>query len=444
MKGRLTKQVVDALSARATDYVHWDGVLKGFGVRVRPSGVKSFIAQYRVGGRKTPVRKVTIGTYGKLTVDEARDEARKVLAKAELGLDVAAERAAIRADITVSELADLYIAEGCEHKKPSTIKNDRSRSSNHVKPLLGSRTAGSVTSADIDRAMRDIAAGRTARDEKTGPHGRSIVSGGKGAATQTVRVLSAMFSFAVKRKLRADNPVEGVEKYKTRKSERFLTSPELEALGAAIREAETSGVPWDISEASMSKHAPGLEHRRTTISPHAAAALRLLLFTGARLREILHLRWSEVDFERGLLLLPDSKTGRKTIILNAPALAVLQDLQRIGAYVIAGETAGQKNEKPRSDLKRPWALVSKRAGFEGVRLHDLRHTHASFGAGAGLGLPVIGRLLGHTQAATTARYAHLADDPLRKAADRIAGDLARALGEGTAAADTVTASPRRT
>src|SRR5204862_1250052 len=135
---------------------------------------------------------------------------------------------------------------------------------------------------------------------------------------------------------------------------------------------------------------------------HAIAAIRLLLFTGCRLREILHLKWEHADFERGLLLLPDSKTGRKTVVLNAPALAVLANLERIGPYVISGDDP----EKPRADLKRPWKAVANRAGLEGIRLHDLRHTYASFGAGEGLGWPIIGRLLGHTQASTTQRYAH--------------------------------------
>jgi integrase len=151
------------------------------------------------------------------------------------------------------------------------------------------------------------------------------------------------------------------------------------------------------------------------------------MFTGARLREILHLRWENVDLERGLLFLADSKTGKKTIILNAPAMEVLAGLRRLGAYVIASASVGTANERPRHDLHRPWAAVAKRAGLEGVRLHDLRHTHASVGAGAGLGLPIIGRLLGHARPSTTMRYAHLADDPLRRASEAIGSTIAAAL-----------------
>jgi integrase len=213
--------------------------------------------------------------------------------------------------------------------------------------------------------------------------------------------------------------------------ERFLTGEELERLGATIVEAETSGIPWVVDQTKLhAKHLPTPTNRFTKINQFAAAALRLLLFTGCRLREILHLRWEHVDLERGLLFLPDSKTGRKTVILNAPAVEILAQLQKIGPYVVPGDDP----EKPRPDLHRPWRAIRKRAGLEGVRLHDLRHTYASFGAGSGLGLPIIGRLLGHTQASTTARYAHLDNDPLRRASETIGGRIAEALkGNKTAA-----------
>jgi integrase len=219
------------------------------------------------------------------------------------------------------------------------------------------------------------------------------------------------------------NPARGINKFRETRRERFLNGDELERLGQAIREAETTGIPWIVHVANpKTKHVPK-QKRFTRIDPSAAAALRLLLFTGCRLREILHLKWENFDPERNLLFLPDSKTGRKTIVLNAPALAVLNDLRRIGPYVIPGSTT----DRPRSDLKRPWAIVTKQAGLVGVRLHDLRHTYASFGAGGGLGLPIIGRLLGHAHATTTAKYAHLDNDPLRHASEAIAARIAAAL-----------------
>lgn len=223
-----------------------------------------------------------------------------------------------------------------------------------------------------------------------------------------------MFSFGFRRGLLENdqNPARGIDKFREQHRERFLSVDELVRLGAAIREAETVGVPWQTDPAKKTKHLRKA-NRETIISEHAAAALRLLIFTGARLREILHLKWEHVDFERGLLLLPDSKTGKKTIVLNGPALAVLSALTRVGAYVIAGDSAGTDEEKPRADLKRPWAVVTRHAGLEGLRLHDLRHNFAAFGAGGGMGLPIIGKLLGHSQPQTTARYAHLDSDPLR-------------------------------
>jgi integrase len=229
-----------------------------------------------------------------------------------------------------------------------------------------------------------------------------------------------MFAFAERSNIVPEgvNPARRIEKFKERRRERFLTLEELERLGGAIREAETSGIPWMIDESkSNTKHLPIPKKRFTKINKFAAAALRLLLFTGCRLREILNLQWEHVDLERGLLFLPDSKSGRKTVILNASAIAVLNQLEKIGPYVVPGDDPG----RPRSDLHRPWRAITRRSLLQGVRLHDLRHTYASFGAGSGLGLPIIGRLLGHTQAATTARYAHLDNDPLRRASELMCG-----------------------
>jgi integrase len=247
-------------------------------------------------------------------------------------------------------------------------------------------------------------------------------------ANRVLAVVGGMYAFAGRAGLvpEGTNPAKGIDKFKESRRERFLTSEEMERLGSAIRKAETTGIPWKVDESKPnSKHVPKAK-RSTKIAPHAAAALRLLLFTGCRKREILHLRWDYVDFERGCLFLPDSKSGRKTIILNAPALSVLNALERVGPYVVPGDDP----ERPRHDLKRPWDAVTKHAGLVGVRLHDLRHTYASFGAGGGLGLPIIGRLLGHTQAATTERYAHLDNDPLRRASESIASKIAAALDGG--------------
>lgn len=421
---RLTKQVVDALKIREKDYVEWCGKLPGFGCRVRPSGVKSFIVQYRIGGRNSPARKVTVGVYGKLTVEEARDAAAKILAKAELGDDVAAARAKQRAEMTVAQLCDEYMQDGCDHKKQSTLASDKGRIERHIKPLLGRTRIGEVKRADIERFMRDVANGKTATDEKTGKHGRAIVRGGKGTATRTVRLLGGIFSYAVARGYIEDNPRFGVKVYADGKGERFLSSDELQRLGTALDEAETIGLPWHFEKGRKAKHRPlKEENRREIISPFAIAAIRLMMFTGCRAGEILGLRWNEVDLEKGFLYLSDSKTGAKKVLLAAPAAQILASLPRLGRYVIAGS----QPDKPRSDIKRPWERITRHAGLGGLRLHDLRHSYASVGAASGMGLGTVGKLLGHNSPVTTARYSHFADDPLRRASEEIAGTIAAAM-----------------
>jgi integrase len=197
----------------------------------------------------------------------------------------------------------------------------------------------------------------------------------------------------------------------------------LRPIEAALKEM-SEGLPWRGEYES--KHTPKEANRRTVLDPFAVAAIRLLILTGARLREILDAQWQHVDFERGVIFLPDSKTGRKPVYLNAPALEVLSGLPRIegNPHIIAG----MKDGAPRADLKKPWAAVTKAAGIEGLRIHDLRHSFASVGAGASLGLPIIGKLLGHTQAATTHRYAHLDADTVRRAAETIGTTIAAAMG----------------
>jgi integrase len=429
---KLTKRNIERLAPGRDRVIIWDDEIRGFGLRIGPTGAKAFVVRYRAegGGRTAPQRLMTLGHYGVLTPDQARKKAKAVLGSVVQGHDPASRQMAARRQLTVSELCDKYAKEGVlvpsrrgTVKKNSTLKDDETRIEAHIKPLLGHRRVSSVTSADIDRFLRDVAAGKT-RTAATRTGRRNPIRGGKGVATRTTATLGAIFTFAVRQKIRSDNPVHGVPKYAVNRKERFLTTGELEKLGAAIKEAETSGIPWEITEGTANaKHISKPEKRFTKIDRYAAAALRLLLFTGCRLREILHLRWDYVDHERGLLFLPDSKTGKKTVVLNAPSLAVLASLDRLGPFVVPGFNP----EKPRADLKRPWQAVSRRAGLDAVRLHDLRHTYASFGAGGGLGLPIIGKLLGHTQASTTLRYAHLDNDPLRRATENIGGRIAAAL-----------------
>ncbi|MDR6303983.1 integrase [Nitrobacter vulgaris] len=405
----ITKSLVDGLEARATEYSVWDAKLPGFGVRVRPTGSMSFIVVYRAGsGRSAPFRRYTIASVGKLAPEAARIRAKQILGKVVNGIDPANEKARERGTATVGELADLFVRHHADKKlKPSTCSYYRLLVETIIKPAFGSTKSDKLSRAAVSRLHSGMSKHRV-------------------NANRTLTLLSGIYAYGgqIGEVPEGYNPARGIEKFKEASRERFLNGDELGRLGAALQEAETVGIPWDVDNGPNSKHVPKLK-RVTIVSKSAAAALRLLVLTGCRLREILHLKWEYVDFERGVLFLPDSKTGKKTVVLNAPALAVLAGLERIGPYVIPGDNI----EKPRSDLKRPWAAVSTRAGLQGVRLHDLRHTYASFGVGGGLGLPIIGKLLGHAQASTTARYAHLDNDPLRRATEKIGAELSAAMGE---------------
>jgi integrase len=405
---RISKRAVDALQSNGSEFTLWDEAVTGFGVRVRPTGAKSYVVVYRAGaGRGAPVRRYTIAAVGKITPERARARAKVILGEVAHGHDPANQKTDERGTPTISELADRFMVDHVKAKrKGRTAEFYRDILDRIVKPAIGSTKADKLTRLQVGRL-------------------HSSLSKTPFQANRVLAVIGSMYAFGGRAGIvpEGSNPARGIDKFKESCRERFLTGDELERLGSAIREAETTGIPWTVDESKpTARHVPTTK-RSTKIDPPAAAALRLLLFTGCRLREILHLRWEHVDSERGCLFLPDSKSGRKTVVLNAPALAVLNSLERVGPYVVPGHDP----EQPRHDMKRPWDAVNRRAGLTGVRLHDLRHTYASFGAGGGLGLPIIGRLLGHAQATTTARYAHLDNDPLRRASEAIAGRIAAAL-----------------
>jgi integrase len=411
MKLRLGRRTLSTLPPLSRPTVFYDTDLTGFGLKASPTGALSFIVEYRpgAGGRGVSKRRMVLGTPKTLTPEEARNLASGVLARVRLGHDPAAERSNERKAETVHDLLNSFMDDHIRMKRKSrTAKLFQGYIDNHILPPLGARKAPSLARTDVERLHKSIG--------KTKPV----------TANRVISLIAAAYSYGLRSGRLSDglkNPASGIEKFREEVRERFLTEAELRRLGEAVREAETVGVPW--MKESKSKHARKRENRITNIGPHAAAALRLLIFTGARLREILDLRWDYVDLQRGLLFLPDSKTGKKTIVLGAAALAVLENLPRVGSFVIAGAN----NEQPRADLQRPWALVSMRAGLSGIRLHDLRHSFASVGAGSGFGLPVIGKLLGHSNSKTTERYAHLAADPLRLASDVISRSIAKSMGE---------------
>jgi integrase len=405
MRGKVTKRAVDGLSPSAsTEAVLWDQEVKGFGVRVRAGGAKTYILHYRSGtGRGARLRKLTIGKHGSpWTPDMARTEAKRLLGMVASGHDPAERRNAERRALTVSELCDLYLAEGTTHKKTSTLKADRGRIAHHIKPLLGRNRVDKVGRADIERMLVDVKAGNTAAPKPKEGERRpgSVATGGSGVAAQCVALVSTLLAFAVTRGLRPDNPARGVKKPPVRKMERFLSEVEIARLAAAL-DAE--------------------ENR--TANPYPAAAIKLLLLTGGRRGEIIGLQWQHVDFERRCLRLPDSKTGAKVIYLNAPALEVLAGLPRLSTnpHVIPGKRG------PLVGIDKAWFRIRAAAGLQDVRLHDLRHSFASMGIVGGLSLPLIGALLGHKHTTTTARYSHLSADPLKAANDLVGIRIAAAM-----------------
>ena len=384
---RLTKRTIDATKPAERDSYVWDGELSGFGLKVTPTGRKVYLVQYRLGGRQGRTRRVTIGVHGTLTPDQARVEAKRLLGLVAAGTDPAEERDKTRADKGMGTFLEQFLSEHSDAKlKASTAGEYRRLARLYILPALRNRRITEVKRSDIARlhhAMRDK------------PY----------QANRSLALLSKFFNWCEKHGLRPDgsNPCRHVEKYKEGKRERFLSEEELARLGAALGAAEEA----------------------ETASPWIIAAIRLLTLTGARLNEILTLKWEHVSFEQQQLRLPDSKTGQKSIYLNAPALEVLASMPCIegNPHVICGEKIGAHLV----NLQKPWRRIRQAAGLDDVRLHDLRHSFASVAAGGGMSLPVIGALLGHSQPQTTQRYAHLSADPLKQASDAIGKRIADAM-----------------
>lgn len=382
---KLTKRVVDAAQPGEKDYFLWDHEIPGFGLRVLRTGKKSYLIQYRSGGR---TRRVTFGKHGTITPDQARTKARKLLAAVSDGENPAEDIKLHRKAPTVAALCEKFMEEHVPNRcKPTTEKEYRRSIDLFIVPAIGRHKVSDVTRADIAQLHHSL---------------RHIPY----QANRTLGVLSKLFNLAEVWGLRADgsNPCRHVKKYPEKKRERYLSPEEMARLGTVLDEVERDG-----SE-----------------SPYMIAAIRLLILTGCRLGEIQTLKWSYVNGNR--LLLPDSKTGAKPVYLGPPAIAVLNGIEQLpdNEYVIVGKKPGQHL----TDFQRPWRRIRKRAGLEDLRIHDLRHSFASGAVGLGESLPMIGKLLGHTQVQTTARYAHLADNPVQAAADRVAGEMGRLLGIG--------------
>lgn len=382
---KLTKRKIDAAEVQEKEYFIWDDTLPGFGLRVLPSGRKSYIVQYRAGRR---ARRMSLGPNTVLACEQSRGQAITILAAVRKGEDPSADRAAQRSAINMTELAARFDDEHISVRlKESTATEYRRNLRRFILPALGRLTVAEITRADISKFHHDL---------------RHIPY----QANRCLEVLSKMFNLAEMWGLRPDgsNPRKHIRKYPEEKRERFLSTAELRRIGEVLREMEIEGIEL----------------------PSAILAARLLILTGCRLGEIMTLRWEFIDLPEKVLRLPDSKTGAKLVHLGQPAVELLASARPIkdNPWVIAGTLKG----KHLSDLQPFWQRVRARAGLKDCRIHDLRHTFASTAVASGQGLPMIGKLLGHTQVQTTARYAHLAAEPVRNAADSIATSLRDALG----------------
>lgn len=380
---KLTKRTVDSLYPKAKDYFVWDTQIAGFGIRIMPSGAKTYQAQYRKGGR---TRRVSVGRHGKITVDEARKLAKEVMGQVAKGENPAEDISQHRKAPTIAALCERFFqSHVLERCKPSTQKEYRRAIDLFINPALGRFKVVDVERKDIAELHHKF---------RNKPY----------QANRTLGVLSKMFNLAEIWGLRPDgsNPCRHVPKYREVKRQRYLSNAELQRLGHTLSEVESEG-----SE-----------------TPFIVAAFRLLILTGCRLGEIQTLKWDYITPDG--MELPDTKTGARRIPLPAAARAVLSALPQMpnNPYVIAGKVEG----KHATDLQHPWRRIRDRAGLSNVRIHDLRHTYASNAVSSGMPIQMVGRLLGHTQIQTTMRYAHLADDPVRQAAEENAARLNDVLG----------------
>ncbi|MBL4616920.1 MAG: tyrosine-type recombinase/integrase [Robiginitomaculum sp.] len=384
---RISKRAVDSLIASVNDQYLWDTELSGFGVKITPKGRRTYFVQYRLGGRKGRTRRYTIGVHGTLTTEQARSIAKRILGEVASGKDPLEAKDTERRALTVSEAGERFLTEHARAKlKPRSADAYEHVFRLHIVPAFGHIKLHELTPSRIARLHHEM---------RTTPY----------SANRSIAFLSKFMNWTEKHGLRPEgrNPCRHIEKYPEVKRERFLSPVELARLGEAVSHAEKDGA----------------------ITPWMAGAIRLLALTGARLSEILTLKWDWVNFEHHTIRLPDSKTGAKTIYLNTPALNTLAELPRMedNPFVICGTKEGAHLV----NLQKPWRRVRKMADLPNVRIHDLRHSFASVAVSGNMSLPILGALLGHSQPQTTARYAHLSADPLKAASDAVGERIAAAM-----------------
>lgn len=384
VKVKLTVRSVEAIVPGSKDVIVWDTELAGFGCKVTPKGKRSYFLYYRT--KDGQQRRPSIGQHGPVRPEFAREVARRWLAEVALGQDPSQTRTATRTAPTMSDLCARYLDEhAATRKKATSIKNDKRLIDSHLLPALGTRKAAAITRADVAALHHKL---------RLTPY----------EANRMLALASKMLGLAERWGLRPDgsNPAKNIDRYKEEKRERYLTGVEVSRL-------------WKLLHS---------EDALRCASPTAIAAIKLLILTGRRLNEVLKLEWGWLDLDNRVMSLPDTKTGALRIPLGLAAVELLRELKGTSAasrYVFPGRVADQ----PIINLQKPWGRLRAKADLNDVRLHDLRHTYASVGAGLGMSLPMIGKLLGHKEAATTARYAHLSQDPVKVAADAIDVELMR-------------------
>ncbi len=394
MAEKLTDKRVRTLPAPTSgNQITYDTEVRGFGFRITAAGAKAFVLNYRIGGRE---RRYTIGAHPDWSVAAAREEAKRLKRQVDQGYDPMGQRHADRAAPTVTDLADRYLEEHAVRKVARAQKDDRAMLEKIVLPAIGRLKVHEVRREDIDQLHREVSQTRPIR------------------ANRVIQLLSKMFTLAIRWEYRADNPVKGLHRNPEPTRDRYLSSDELQRLLSVLE---------------------------THPNQASANVIRLLLLTGARRSELLNATWDQFDLEAGVWTKPSAHTKQKKehrVPLSAPALQLLSEMKAKAGpspYVFPGRVPGE----PLTEIKTFWAGVCKKANLENCRIHDLRHTYASILASAGLSLPVIGALLGHTQPNTTARYSHLFDDPLREATNQVGSILA---GLGAPLADGI-APPSR-
>ena len=386
---KLTKRIVERLTADDKDAIFWDRDLTGFGVRVHTTGRKLYIVQSR---GPAGLKWVTLGRVGNEPIDKHRREAAVVIDRIKRGEDPIPSKPA--PEPTVADLAERclkkYVAVRC---KPSTAKNYRLAIRHHILPALGKKALKDVGSKDVTALHHKL------RDKPA-------------AANQAMWVLSKMFSLAENwgNVPPGRRPTRHVRQYRETSRERFLTPEEYRHLGATLTRLETEG----------------------SMMPSAVAAIRLLMLTGCRSDEILTLKWDDVDRTARVLRLRDSKTGPRMVPLTGPVLKVLDGIERAEGvpWVLRGARAGSRL----ACLSWHWRRIKQETRLRDVRVHDLRHSYASRALALGEGLPAIGRLLGHVRVGTTAKYTHLVRDAEKTAATRTGDSIGAQIVPGRAKA----------